>query len=164
MNTKNFSYGISGEPAAIYSSTPPGEAAHPPQASNDHLTKNTELKKSSNELFKRGFSSNTVAEKHLHKNSELKKSVNDQIKRGFSVNTVAAAIFEIMTALNRKLGALTKKSDRLYLSITGILAAAGFVNFVESYKNRQLTQNFGQTVTRNIVENFPQCLYFSTTF
>jgi hypothetical protein len=77
---------------------------------------------------------------------------------------------ERATSLNQKLGALTPWASRLYTLKTGILTTdkdnltyRQFVSFAESYKNRQLTQNFGQTVTRNIVESFPQCLYFSIT-
>jgi len=81
----------------------------------------------------------------------------------YTQQTVKKAISEIMTALSAKLSALPLLPDLNYLPVSRILAAAGFVETLESYKNRQLTQNFGQTVTRNIVESFPQCLYFSIT-
>jgi hypothetical protein len=136
LENRQFSYGISGEPAAdIYSSALPGEAAHPPQASNDHLLKT----------------------------SELKKSTIDMFKRGFSTNTVATAISEFSTLYNQILAPLTLCGGQLHILFLGQTRQRVFVETKESYKNRQLTQNFGQTVTRNIVESFPRCLYFSIT-
>jgi hypothetical protein len=107
LENRQFSYGISGEPAAdIYSYALPGEAAHPPQASNDHLLKT----------------------------SELKKSTIDMFKRGFSTNTVATAISEFSTLYNRKLGRSSPWGGQLHTLKTGILAATGFVSFAENHK------------------------------
>jgi hypothetical protein len=89
---------------------------------------------------------------HLHKNSELKKSVNALFERGFGVNVIAAAISEFPTRCSAKLDALTVRTSRLYTLKIGILAAAGFVISKVNDKNQSVTETFREP--NNIVFMF----------
>ena len=100
-----------------------------------HLPRFSELKNGANDLLKRGFGVNTIAErlgmeretvgKHLVKNSELKKLPNELLTKGLLPNTIAEKLgWATWWCLNVRLsnrfeGSYLLRCRILYLSASG---------------------------------------------